>query len=146
MARKPENTFIASVHKHLQCTYFEKMNNPYRSGTPDVWYSGDKSDLWAEYKFIQSIPVKVDVRLDLSELQKLWLRRRYEEGRNVVVICGCKHGGVIFTDLEWEQPMFSVAFRSRLADRKQIAQWIHSKTTGQLYDANKTLVRGRKAS
>jgi hypothetical protein len=81
MARKPENTFIASVHKHLQCTYFEKMNNPYRSGTPDVWYSGDKSDLWAEYKFIQSIPVKVDVRLDLSELQKLWLRRRYEEGR-----------------------------------------------------------------
>jgi hypothetical protein len=146
MARKPETTFIASVNKHLQCTYSEKMHNPYRSGTPDVWYSGDKNDLWAEYKFLQSIPVKVDIRLDLSALQTLWLRRRYHEGRNVAVICGCKEGGVVFTDLSWEQPLAPSAFRSMLVDRKQIAMWIHNQTTGKPYDTNKTLVRGGQAS
>jgi hypothetical protein len=125
MARKPENTFIASVHKHLREVYFEKMFNPYRSGTPDVWYSGNKEDLWAEYKFLQSIPVKVDIRLDLSELQKKWLRDRYYEGRNVCVICGCKSGGVIFTDLSWETPVSPEQFTAKLKTRQEIAQYIH---------------------
>ena len=47
MSTKPENTFIGSVHKKFggKKPYIEKMYNPLRSGTPDVYYSGDVGDL-----------------------------------------------------------------------------------------------------
>lgn len=146
MARKPENTFIASVHKHLREVYFEKMYNPYRSGTPDVWYSGNKADLWAEYKFLQSIPVKVDIKLDLSELQKKWIRDRYKEGRNVCVICGCKSGAVVFTDLSWEQPISPADFMKRIISRQELASYIHNFTSDKPYAPIKSNIRSSKAS
>lgn len=71
MSKKPETTFIASVHKHLpKELHREKMNNPYSSGTPDVYYSGMKADLWIEYKFIPRIPAHdtTEIKIDLSTL------------------------------------------------------------------------------
>jgi hypothetical protein len=58
VSSKPETTFIQSIHRHLpKEVYREKMANPYRGGTPDVWYSGYKSDLWVEYKFIPKLAI-----------------------------------------------------------------------------------------
>lgn len=138
LAVKPENTFIASVHKYLTQTYHEKMFNPYRSGTPDVWYSGTKTDLWIEYKFIAKMPVKTDIELKLTELQKQWLKARYLEGRNVAVICGCKQGGVVFTDCLWENPIPVNNFLKQLKDRLGVAMWIHNQISKELYVNSKS--------
>ena len=129
MAGKPENNFIRSVHnKFRKSVYHEKMANPYRGGTADVWYSGQATDLWAEYKFLPTIPTRTkEIRPDCSQLQLHWLRNRYLEGRNVAVIVGTPEGGVIFTDREWEQGISPAEFRSRLKTKAEIAEWIASK-------------------
>ncbi|MFM7011063.1 MAG: hypothetical protein ACKO0Z_17365, partial [Betaproteobacteria bacterium] len=86
-----------------------KNNNNYVSGVPDLWFSGPNGDLWIEMKFVQKLPKLVPLRpYDLlSKLQEEWLRARYEEGRNVAVIIGCKRGtrleGIILRDLAWEK-------------------------------------------
>jgi hypothetical protein len=114
------------------------MNNPYSSGTPDVWYSG-KHDLWVEYKFLPTVPQTAIVHLTpdkvrtskmLSVLQEKWLNERYEEGRNVAVIIGCARiGGVILRDQEWMKRFTASEFRERLVPRKAIAQWITEETS-----------------
>lgn len=131
MATKPENTFRTSVHKYLPPKlHHEKMNNPYSSGTADDWFSGDKADLWTEYKFCPKIPKVIyltnpDVKQSmLSKLQEMWLRGRYEEGRNVWVIIGCPDGGVILKHLEWERPITEFQFKLELLSRKDIAAQI----------------------
>jgi hypothetical protein len=132
MAQKPENAFIAGVHKHLppvKAFHREKMNNPYSSGTADVWYSS-KLDLWVEYKYLPKLPVRVPIEPDLSELQKDWLARRYREGRNVWVIVGFNKGGVIMRDLQWERPMPVSEFLQRAIDRKAIAETIITECGG----------------
>lgn len=124
MSKKPESTFIAGVHRYLPKTiYAEKMANPYRGGTPDVWYSGTRSDLWIEYKFIPKIP-KTSITAALSALQQQWLARRHSEGRNLAVIVGCPDGGVVFRDREWEQALPSPQFTARILPRPSLADWI----------------------
>ena len=130
MARKAETTFIGSVHKHLPMgVYREKMNNPYRSGTADVWYSG-KKDLWVEYKVLPTLPKRLETNivLGLSENQKIWLRHRHEEGRNVAVICGCKAGGVVFQGVSWDRPISNPEFTSRIRTRLELAAWLLTQT------------------
>lgn len=109
------------------------MNNPYNSGTADVWYSGRRADLWVEYKFLKEgkIPVRPGTLIDLvtkqrylSALQLDWLEGRHAEGRNVWVIVGCKDGGVVWPHGGWRQPMSVQGFRCRLIDRKGLANLI----------------------
>lgn len=102
----PENTFIASVHRHLRgkC-YFEKTHNEYRGGTPDVYYEGSSQSFWAEYKFLKNDP-KRQFTPKLSELQKEWLKRNFDNGHAPWVIVGCPNGGFILeTPREWENPV-----------------------------------------
>ena len=123
MSRGPENTFIASVHKHLApAVYSMKNHNEYNGGIADVWYDGPLGDLWVEYKFI-TVPKRDDtiVKIDLSELQKNWLRDRHKNGRNVAVIVGCKDGGVWFDNREWEEPINAGEFRRCLIPRHGLA-------------------------
>ena len=126
MAAKPENNFIASVHKHLvRQVYSEKMYNPLRGGTPDVYYEGGRH-LWVEYKFIV-LPKRptTPVRAKLSELQKLWLRRCYDSTGRASVIVGCKAGGVVLrTPEEWEKELTTAAFSERVQRRDEIARYI----------------------
>ena len=127
MSRKPETVGIAAVHRHLKEVHHEKMNNPYRSGTADVWYSGKQGDLWVEYKFIQRPPKFVIP--DLSTLQKLWLKERYLEGRNVAVIVLSKGGGVRFRSPEvWEAGMSREHFLEAFVDNRILALWIKEQT------------------
>ena len=128
MSTKPETTFYTSVHKHLPPVkqfHREKMSNPYTSGTADFWYSGKKADLWVEYKFIV-LPKREDTLIipDLSHLQLEWLDSRYDEGRNVAVIVGCKEGGVIYREGFWDKSYITEVFKSLLLSRKTIAEFI----------------------
>ncbi len=131
MSVKPENNFITAIHRKLPLElHYEKMNNPYSSGTPDVWYSGNKADLWAEYKFLPQIPQTaiIDPLKLLSVLQHNWLRERNEEGRNVVLIIGCEQvGGAILRCQEFGA-MDASTFRNLLVPRGKIAQWIAKQT------------------
>ncbi len=127
MSRKPESTFIASVHRHLPPElHREKMCNPYSSGTADVWYSGNHADLWVEYKFIPKIPVRDNTLIvpELSALQLEWLEGRHGEGRNVALIIGCPEGGVLYRNGGWRSPCQAGYFRKALKDRKTLADWI----------------------
>lgn len=123
---KPENRFIESVHRHLPRTYAEKMNNPWRAGTADVWYSGDRGDLWIEYKFIERIPRSAEILPDLTPRQKRWLNNRFDEGRNVAVVLGTPTGGVIYRNKEWMRPLDHVTLAGLIVPRDEIARWIFS--------------------
>lgn len=119
----PENTFIASVHRHLPVElYHMKNHNQYNGGIADVWYSGDKADLWVEYKFV-ALPKRGDtlVTVALSELQKNWLRCRHHEGRNVGVVVGCKAGGVWFGGVSWDRDYCASEFFALTRTRNEIA-------------------------
>lgn len=128
MSQKPENTFIKSIHTKMakEKPYFEKTNNPWRAGTPDVYYSGDKSELWIEYKYIPKIPISSEILPDLTPRQRRWLNERYDEGRNVFVVLGTPDGGVIYRDKEWLKPLSSTEIEAKLLSRAEIARWIIS--------------------
>lgn len=149
MASKPETNFIASINRLLplkrlmMCTPirsetpvsewigYEKMNNPYSSGTADSWYSGKGGDLWIEYKFLPRIPQRGSVSPTklLSALQLQWLTERYEEGRNVAVVIGCPTGGVLLTDRAWECELTAIRFTTLIRARIDLAAWIKGQTT-----------------
>lgn len=135
MSTKPETTFYESVHRRLKKrapeVYFEKMYNPYRGGTWDVWYSGKKRDLWVEYKWMPKIPARPTTLVvpGLSALQLAWGAGRYEEGRNLAVILGCPEGGVIYQDLGWEEEMEASIFKQMIKDRDAVANWIIQQVT-----------------
>lgn len=131
MAAKPETTFYSGVHKHLPTAlHKEKMNNPFRGGTWDFWFSG-KRDLWVEYKFVV-LPKRDTTLVDvtLSSLQVDWGAGRFAEGRNVAVIVGCKEGGVILENREWEHPLTCAGFKQRILSRAEVARWITNLTGG----------------
>ena len=124
----PENTFIASVHRHLpDGLYKMKNHNQYNGGIPDVWYSGPKSDLWIEYKFI-TVPARDSTVIDfgLSHLQKEWLSSRHRAGRNIGVIVGCKAGGVWLPGTSWDTTHSAGAFRATTIKRNELALIINS--------------------
>jgi hypothetical protein len=95
MSQGPENRFRNSLHRKLpEGLHHEKMNNPFRGGTFDDWYSGNKADIWVEYKWGAN---------KLSPLQEKWGRERHAEGRRVFVIIGNTEGGVLYmTPATWE--------------------------------------------
>ena len=124
----PENTFITSVHKHLPTKLYRMKNhNQYNGGIPDCWYSGDKADLWVEYKYKRAPGLlTASMTPDLSALQTDWLVSRYAEGRNVAVIMGSEKGGVyipgglsLFMNLEM--------FRNQIETRAALAARIVNK-------------------
>lgn len=129
MAAKPETTFTNAVHKYFppgrRDPYWMKNHNEYTGGVWDCWYSGAAADLWVEYKFIV-LPKRHSTLIlpELSELQFEWGSNRHAEGRDLAVIVGCKEGGVIYTNLEWEKEMSNAAFQANLKSRKEIAAWI----------------------
>lgn len=132
----PENTFIASVHRHLPVgLYRMKNHNQYNGGIADVWYSGPAADLWIEYKFIV-LPKRDDTVIDLitgkeptiSYLQQDWIRSRSKEGRNVGVIVGSKDGGVWFRGCTWDTTYTTAYFRNLIKPRNELAAIINNLT------------------
>ena len=65
----------------------------------------------------------------LSALQADWLNNRFEEGRNVAVIVGCKAGGVVLQNKEWEEDIPIERFKSMLKSPRDLADWIRRQVT-----------------
>ena len=131
MAAKPETTFSNAVRAALpEGVYSMKSSNPYIAGIPDLWFSGQKGDLWVEMKFISRLPATRIVRPYelLSSLQEQWLRARYEEGRNVAVMIGCKHEGklkgLVLRDLAWECDISPQEFYALIISKSELANFI----------------------
>lgn len=131
MSTKPETRFYTAVHKLLpKGLHREKMANPYRGGTADVWYSGNADDLWAEYKWLAKVPVRASIRVYelLSPLQLQWLGDRRKEGRNVVVILGSPDGAWVYEFGAWEADLPVDLFRAQAKTKQQVADYIRSRT------------------
>lgn len=119
----PENTFIASVHRHLPMKMYRMKNhNQYNGGIADCWYSGPAGDLWIEYKFVV-LPKRSDTLIvpNLSALQIDWLTNRSKEGRRVGVIIGSKEGGAWLPDLAWTTPLKTIEFCKLMMPRSDLA-------------------------
>lgn len=124
-----ESTFTRSVNTKLpQEVYKWKISDRFTAGVPDAYYSGAGGDLWVEYKWVKKLPKLV--RPGLSQLQRLWLNARLQEGRNVAVVVGSPQGHIVFTDGEWDDGKEPVTVFST----KQIAQWITNEVTKSLKD------------
>jgi hypothetical protein len=128
---KPENRFLNLVHKHLPNTvYFEKTHNIYRGGTPDVYYEGPKTILWAEYKYLPKLPKTINLigqkTPPLSALQQRWLTRAQANNVNVAVIIGSPQGNFVLENLSWKEPHPVDQLASMLV--AEIASWIQMKT------------------
>lgn len=131
MAAKPETTFSNAVRAALpKDIYSMKNSNQYVAGVPDLWFSGPKGDLWVEMKFISKLPSKRIIRPYelLTSLQEQWLRSRYEEGRNVAVMIGCKHDnkikGLVLTHLAWERDISPQDFYALIVSKSELANFI----------------------
>ena len=92
---KPENRFLNRLKPKLESQlgwYVEKMNNPYRSGTPDwyvEWFGGMG---WIEAKF-WDINTRDEVSVEAlinkcTAQQKAWLQRADDNCINVGILCG----------------------------------------------------------
>ncbi len=82
-----ESARISQVHKYLPGEILAwKINDPWHRGVADAYYSGDKADLWIEYKQIPQFRKRVPTKPDLSALQYQWLIDQQTRGRNVWVI------------------------------------------------------------
>ena len=128
---KPETRYYTAVHKLLpRNLYREKMHNPFRGGTADVWYSGYLDDLWVEFKWLAKLPKVASVRLDklLSPLQQQWLTGRHEEGRNTVVILGSPEGAWVFEGMSWKEPFNPGIIRTCGLTKQNVADYIKKRT------------------
>jgi hypothetical protein len=122
---KPESNFIERVHGRLpKSIYREKMSNPYRSGTPDCWYSGQR-DLWIEYKYAV-LPKRPGtyIDFDVSPLQRRWIESRRLEGRDVWLVVGCSVGGGIFK-VGFPDGMACITFKGHVITIREVAQSIY---------------------
>lgn len=142
MASKPENLCRTAINKlvppHI---HREKMGNPFSAGTADQWYSAMPYDLWIEYKFLPR-PPKRSFKLQLSELQRLWLRNRYNEGRAVgVILCfPGKQGCWMFFNTEWEG--YITPDTQHTYTRQEVAAFITRSCTIDAYHS--AIVRSRE--
>ena len=133
MASKPENLCRTAINKLIPMhIHREKMGSPFSAGTADQWYSGIPYDLWIEFKFLPKPPTR-SFKLGLSELQRLWLRNRHNEGRAVgVILCfPGKQGCWMFFNEEWEGSIDPKA--QRTYTRQEVAAFITRSCTLDAY-------------
>ena len=82
--------------------YIQSMSSLGTNGTPDLWVSGPKGDLWIEVKYNDK--TQSGIKPKLSPLQLKWLTDRHNEGRAVMVIIGTSSSeGIICIDRTWEE-------------------------------------------
>jgi hypothetical protein len=109
--------------------YHMKNQAGHTSGIPDLWFSGDKQDLWVEMKWEdRTIKTERAFLATLSPLQQRWLDARYAQGRSVGVITGHAGGGLIQLDGAWNEPMTTADFLNALRPIDEIVAWIIQQT------------------
>lgn len=120
-----EHGYIRSIHRKLpKNLYIWKINDNYAGGVPDAYYSGNKNDLWLEYKYLKTIPKRNDTVIDftkmLSPLQQKWLKERHNEGRNVGVVIGSEFGGLLLMGTEFTTSLSAAEFRIKSIGKDEL--------------------------
>lgn len=100
-----EKTLIAAIVRplppeiHSQSMTFGSLT---ANGTPDRYFDGTKGDLWCEFKQLDAWPrdgmvggVDAKKRGCYSPQQYAWMKRRWENGRNVWGVIGLPDGRVV---------------------------------------------------
>jgi len=123
-----ESQFTQSINKQIKNeVYVWKINCNFAKGVPDAYYSGDKADLWVEYKYLQSTPKRSKIIPNLSRLQQKWLTRAKKQGRNVAVVVGTPDGCyVLKEENEWHNGV--IPNSDNVLHKKEVARWIESIT------------------
>lgn len=117
--RKKETTYIKRVTRKLsKSVYHWKIHASFENGVPDSYFSGNTTDLWVEFKWLDK--VKTGVLADLSPLQQYWLNARYSQGRNIAVIVGTPIGSALLRDAAWNNPICNFDLSV-----KDISSWIN---------------------
>jgi len=108
-----ESGYTRTVNQRLPLDIYSwKINAQFAPGVPDCWYSGAARDLWVEWKYLKTMN-KHRLKPSLRSKQVEWLRDRYEQGRNVIVLVGSPQGIVAFNDLKWEKSQKVLQVHSR---------------------------------
>lgn len=121
---KPESRFYRRVDSKLpppSKLHRQKIGPATANGTADSWYSGNRADLWIEYKWCSRVTGNIDVYSLLSALQRHWIEARQNEGRNVAVVVGTPKGNQIFAGHTWRQSFPIGAFN---LNDQQVANFI----------------------
>jgi len=130
-----EHGFIRSVHRHLPKKGITvwKINDNFRGGVPDAYYSGPKGDIWIEYKYLRQVPKRAGTLIvpSLRPQQIKWLEKEHSFGRQVYCIVGCKSGGHVFEYPDWVNGIPTEFFNKSIRKQKQLAAWICSLTTNE---------------
>ena len=125
---KPETGLINRVNRYLpKRVYHEKMNNPYRGGTPDLYYEGPNACLWVEFKWYDPVPPRIElIDNKLSRLQQAWLQRCHDNGRPCAVVVGAPAGCVIYPGTSWQDTLDRDTFLQRCVSPQDVANWINN--------------------
>jgi hypothetical protein len=95
MPRLLEKNLISRINRRLpRSIHHQSMTFGSQSfnGTPDRYYDGSRRDLWVEYKQLKTAPRSGIAVGEYSELQIMWMERRYKRGKNVVGMVGTSSG------------------------------------------------------
>lgn len=122
-----ERQLIDAIHRRLpKALHKQSMTSASLTynGTPDCYYDGPKSDLWVEYKRVDHLPRDGILIPECTDLQKRWLARRWQNGKNAKVIVGLptRHALKFEYPAQWEAGMRLVDARNLSYD--EIAKWI----------------------
>lgn len=133
MAKGPEGKLIDKVHRQLCSSIYKlKMNMGFGapSGVADMFYEGDKEDLFVEYKYIPNWEKKRTVPMSQLTINQVnWISRRMNKKRPVAVIIGDAKGRIMWIDsTNWKNPIKPVLID--LWTPKQTAQYIRSIVNG----------------
>lgn len=134
-----ESAFRTSVHRTLPV---EVHRQPMPAsmlgtgGTPDTYYDF-KRDLWVEYKVFRRedhLPKIIPAESMPTELQELWLTRRFNAGGNACVIVGVKirgraQGFVLEAPADWSRPLPREWYEPRLLPAANLAAYIHRRVS-----------------
>lgn len=125
-----ESDYWQALRKKLKNrVYTWKINASYARGVPDCWLSGSLQDLWVENKRVatDSPPLSLDLTDHtkyLTLLQQMWLKERYDEGRNVAVIVFGKPGHLFLDGLDWNRPITRLQYLDQAMSMDELADHI----------------------
>ncbi len=133
-----EHGYSQKLRKKLAATgrvFQWKINDNYAGGVPDLFIEGPISDLWLESKRIQTLPKRDTTVIDLcntnqylSKLQQIWLARRADVRGDAAVLVSHDAKAAIFFNREWEMPITTLAFTTRLLSIDEIVERILART------------------
>lgn len=139
-----EHSFIRAVHRRLPADVLRwKINDSYAGGVPDAFYAGAARCLFVEYKFVK-IPVRdsTNLRIGLSEQQKLWLNRMENISQSVAVVIGSEAGALILTNGAWNESINKATYLQLANNVTNVAFWIHNHCWMRNHDHEEGIFRG----